>query len=179
MTFPAPHPAVIAVDNLLAQCKFRAQRRSGPGGQHRNKTSSGVFLTHQPTQIVAEATERRSQHANRGVALVRLRHRLAVSVRTASPLQPEPAAAGDDPLEQQVRTQFHAQPLRINESNPSRPAAIALLLNDLLATGGQVNSVASHWGTSTTSIVRLLKSYRPAWELLNSIRGSHGRPPLK
>ena len=33
---------------------------SGPGGQHRNRTESGVRLTHRPTGIVVLATERRS-----------------------------------------------------------------------------------------------------------------------
>jgi protein subunit release factor B len=49
---------------------------SGPGGQHRNKTESGVRLTHRPTEISVTATERRSQLQNRGVALERLREGL-------------------------------------------------------------------------------------------------------
>ena len=67
----APHPATLTTEDLLAQCKLRTQRRSGPGGQHRNKTSSGVFLLHQPTDLVGEATERRSQADNRAIALRR------------------------------------------------------------------------------------------------------------
>ena len=82
----APHPATLASENLLEQCELRTQRRSGPGGQHRNKTSSGAFLLHRPTGIVAEATERRSQAENRDVAFARLRLRLAVEIRSPSVL---------------------------------------------------------------------------------------------
>ena len=51
-------------------------RASGPGGQHRNKTSSAVRIKHLPTGVIAIAAESRSQHRNRLVALERLRSRL-------------------------------------------------------------------------------------------------------
>jgi protein subunit release factor B len=61
---------------LLAQCDEAFFVASGPGGQHRNKTESGVRLHHRPTGVVVTATERRSQLQNRGAALWRLRERL-------------------------------------------------------------------------------------------------------
>lgn len=47
-------------------------RSSGAGGQHVNKTESGVRFTHIPTNIVAESTDSRSQHKNREIAFTRL-----------------------------------------------------------------------------------------------------------
>lgn len=47
-------------------------RASGAGGQHVNRTESGVRFTHLPTGVVAESTESRSQHKNREIAMGRL-----------------------------------------------------------------------------------------------------------
>ncbi len=51
-------------------------RAGGPGGQHRNKTESGVRLFHPPSGVTVLATERRSQHQNRELAFERLIERL-------------------------------------------------------------------------------------------------------
>ena len=61
---------------LLAECRVDVFVGGGPGGQHRNKTESGVRLVHPPTGVAVTATERRSQLQNRSAALERLRARL-------------------------------------------------------------------------------------------------------
>ena len=60
------------VDINKADLRTDTFRASGAGGQHVNKTESGVRFTHLPTGIVAESTDARSQTQNREIAIQRL-----------------------------------------------------------------------------------------------------------
>ena len=66
-----------------ADLKTDTFRSSGAGGQHVNKTESGVRFTHLPTGIVAESTDGRSQIKNREIALQRLYQKVYDSQREA------------------------------------------------------------------------------------------------
>jgi ribosome-associated protein len=90
---PVPEPVRLAARRalaladpaLLADCEETFFTAGGPGGQHRNKTESGVRLVHRPTGVHVTATERRSQARNRSAALERLRLRLEALARKPRP----------------------------------------------------------------------------------------------
>jgi peptide chain release factor 1 len=71
------------VDIKKPDLKVDTFRSSGAGGQHVNKTESGVRFTHLPTGIVAESTDGRSQIKNREIALQRLYQKIYDSQRAA------------------------------------------------------------------------------------------------
>lgn len=66
----------IDIDLNMSDVRVDVYRASGAGGQHINKTSSAVRMTHLPTNTVVQCQSDRSQHKNRDTALKQLKAKL-------------------------------------------------------------------------------------------------------
>ncbi|MBS1807742.1 MAG: peptide chain release factor-like protein [Acidobacteria bacterium] len=82
---------------LERDCDMEFFVAGGPGGQHRNKVETGVRLTHRPSGIVVNATERRSQSANRDAAFERMAEKLIEMQKVRKPRRAtKPSAAAKE-----------------------------------------------------------------------------------
>ena len=165
------HPAALDPDALASECDFRSTRRSGPGGQNRNKVETAVILTHRPTGIRAEASERRTQGENRRAALFRLRIELALNVRR--PIG-ESGFRPSDIWQARCRDGRVA----VNPDHPDFPALLAEALDVLYALGDEPRAAAEALGCSPSQLIKLFKEEPRARVQINERRRQAGRHPL-
>lgn len=165
------HPAALPLDTLKAQCEEVRTRRSGPGGQNRNKVETAIVLKHTPTGLTAQASERRSQAENRDAALFRLRIHLALHVRA-------PAASGvlrSDLWQSRCRDGR----LSVNPAHDDFPALLAEALDELAAADWDAGLAAQRLSLTTSQLVRFLKLEPSGLDLLNRERQRRQLRPLR
>ena len=154
---------------VLAGCSVTFTRRSGPGGQNRNKVETAAILHHRLSGLTAEANERRSQQENREAALFRLQLLLALEVR--QPAGPEPSLLW--------KARCGGGKIRINPEHPDFPLLLAEALDTLASHNADQRVAAELLGVSTTQLVRFLKDEPRAMTWLNTQRANQGLGPLR
>lgn len=166
------HPAAIPEEDLLKKCEIGFGRTSGPGGQHRNKVETAVYVTHVPTGTEASASERRKQFENRVMAIKRLRVKLAVHVRTnVHPQRHKPTELW------QSRRQ--GEKLSINPNHQDYPALLAEAMDVIWARKFDVAGAAGVLGITMSQLAKLVRHERHAFSLVNQGRTDRGLPALK
>lgn len=163
---------------LLRQCGLEVYRSSGPGGQHRNKVSSAVRLTHKPTGVQGHGDESRSQLENRRMALRRLRMNLACRVRgTLDPAAEPPQVVRGCMFVK--RGPEAARRLEVGVRDYRFWTVAAWMLDALAAAGGAVSEVGKRLGISTGNVADFFLSERHLLTAANGIRKERGLRPLE
>ena len=165
------HPASIPIDDLLADCRVDRTRGSGPGGQHRNKTETAIVITHVPTGVRGEASERRSQGDNLAQAKLRLRLELALAVRSGGSAE-ELATPSE-----LWRSRVAGQRISVSSSHDDFPAIVAEALDMLAAVDWLAPAAAERLGVSTSQLVKLLKQEPRGLGMLNREQAARGLRP--
>ena len=171
MPHAARHPATFSEEQLLVECSRQTTRRSGPGGQHRNKVETAVVLVHISTGIRAEANESRSQAQNGKSALFRLRQSLAEQIRY--PVEPH------SPPSELWQSRTPRRKLAVSDDHFDFPALLAEALDRVAAHEFDLKSAAEYLRISTTQLARFLQQSTLAWEWVNSQRKARGLRPLR
>ncbi len=160
------HPAELPIPELLKECDVIHTRRSGPGGQHRNKVETAVVLTHRPSGLKAEGSERRSQSENLEVATGRMRRTLAVSVRTYRPIENAPSTLW--------KSRLRGTRIEINGEHADFPAVLAESLDLLAQADWNAPELAPRLSTTLSQLVKFWKKEPAALLRINAERARRG-----
>lgn len=164
------HPACCNLELLLKDCQIEHVRRSGPGGQHRNKVETGVVIKHIPTNIVGEASERRQQGRNRSMALFRLRVNLALGYRI-----PEISASPSLLWQRRIMNGT----LKVNSEHDEFPALLAEALDTITYYQFDLKAASEFLNCSSSQLIKFLKKEPCAFAAINQRRREAGLHLLK
>ena len=156
------HPVELSIDELLKSCVVKRTRGSGPGGQHRNKVETAIVITHTQSGIVGQASEKRSQHRNRDVAVERLRVNLALAIRSS--VEPEQAPSS------LWLSRVKSKKVVVNPSHEDFPRLLCEAMDFITAVDFDVAAAADRLGVSTSQLVKFLKLAPAAFESVNRER---------
>jgi RF-1 domain len=156
------HPVDLEDDELLKSCELQRLRRSGPGGQHRNKVETAVCIIHIPTGIKAEGNERRSQIQNKTEALKRLRIKLAKGIRTFRSPDQIPSLL----WEKHCRN----GQLSISLKNSDHPSLLAEALDVIYQESLDIKKASLFLKCSSSQLIKFLKKNPSVWASFNQSR---------
>ncbi len=188
-------PVYLAPEALERVCRMERLRRSGPGGQNRNKIETAVRFRHPATGLVGEATERRYQGENRKIALERLRIEIALTVRSPVPpslrladgalgalenLDAHPnAASADARASLRWFERLQGGKIRVAPTSFDYAILVSEFFDVFEANGENLPATAAALETTASQIVRFLGAVPKCLEELNDRRARRGLPRLK
>ena len=146
----------MTLDELLGACTLKGFQGSGPGGQHRNKTNTGVMLTLRQYNLEIKSCEGRS-------ALRKMQMALALKVRETPPTVeiPFPGSNG------------HIQP-----SNALFPLFIAHVFDRMAQKNGDTKEAAQAFGLTPSALVKIIRQDKACAEKLQNSRQAQGKGRL-
>ncbi len=138
---------MLSPEELGKIVEFDFFKRSGNGGQKRNKTSSAVRVRLHEFDICAEDCSERSQKVNRDRALQKLRRKLAMT----------------------VREEFSGEIMKVvAPSNEKYPLFLAQLLDLLESVDYSFRSCGDALGLSSSQVEKLLRKDSSLWQFVQS-----------
>jgi hypothetical protein len=151
---------ILSDAELLKLCETQAYKGSGPGGQHRNKTLSGVKLKLKIGEgakwLESYSCDDRSSHVNKLLALKKLRLKIALQIRE------EPAS--------QIPFPFPSTGGKISQDNNLYPQFIADILDRVYHDKGDLNDAAKMWGLSKSALNKIILADKKVLEAFQKIR---------
>jgi hypothetical protein len=145
--------------DFLKLCEISSYKGSGPGGQHKNKTNSGVKLKlkiEKNSQLIIESysCDDRSSHINKLLALKKLRLKIALQIRE------EPAT--------QIPFPFPGSDGKISPDNNLYPQFIADILDRITLCKGDLSEAAKMWGLSKSTLNKIILQDKKLMEVFKN-----------